>query len=97
MPSTDQLTVVLDVSVTVALNCWELDGFKVAEVGLIETLTTGAAAPLPDKSKVVGLSGELSFTCKLPLRGPVATGVKVTLTLQVPPAGTLEPQFEVTA
>src|SRR6266404_8059252 len=97
MPSTDQVTAVLEVPVTLAVNCWVCDVFKVTEAGPIETLTVAGAVPLPVNTRVVGVSEALSLTRKLPLRGPEDAGVKVTCTWQVPPAGTLVPQSEVKA
>lgn len=57
-------------------------------------LTAGpAATPVPVRLTVFGLSVALSEMLRLPLRVPVAVGVKNTLTVQFAPAATLVPQL----
>jgi hypothetical protein len=66
---------------------------KVRAVG--ETLATGEV-PVPVRLTVWVLPGTpllLSVMVGVPLRGPVAVGVKVTLMVQFEPAATLEPQL----
>lgn len=48
--------------------------------------------PVPESPTDCGLVEALSFTFNFPLRLPVAPGVKITLTVHVPPAGTEEAQ-----
>jgi hypothetical protein len=51
--------------------------------------TAGAAdTPVPVKVMVCGLPAALSEMLRLPLRVPVAEGIKTTLTVQLFPAGT---------
>lgn len=58
-----------------------------------ETVTTGAVPePVPDKLTVCGLPPPLSATLTEAVSVPSARGVKVTVIVQVPPIGTLEPQ-----
>jgi hypothetical protein len=50
------------------------------------------AVPVPLRETVCGLPGALSVTERVPLRLPVALGVKVTLTVQRAPAANELPQ-----
>ena len=52
-----------------------------------------AAIPLPLRVTVWGLPLALSVTDRIPLRVPVAAGVKLTLILQLAPAAKLPPQL----
>jgi len=63
---------------------------KVRLVG--ETLAPGAV-PVPDRETVWGLPDALSVMVRVPLREPVAVGVKVTLTVQVLLAARVVPQL----
>jgi hypothetical protein len=56
-----------------------------------------AASPVPVRPAVCGLPEELSLTTSVPDRIPAALGVKVTLTVQLDPAATPEPQLFVCA
>ena len=47
--------------------------------------------PTPVKATVCGLPGALSVNDKRPVRVPFLVGVKVTLTAQFAPAGTVDP------
>ena len=59
-----------------------------------ERLTTGAVlVPVPERLTVWGLPAALSEMLRVPLRVPVAVGVKVTLIVQLAPAATLVPQL----
>ena len=62
------------------------DGFTV------ETLHEEDEAPVPESDTVCGLLASESVMVSVPLRVPVAVGVKVTFTVQLPPAATLAPQ-----
>ena len=62
------------------------DGFTV------ETLHEEDEPPVPESDTVCGLLGSESVSVRVPLRVPVAVGVKVTFTVQLPPAATLAPQ-----
>jgi hypothetical protein len=53
--------------------------------------------PVPLRLAVCGLPAALSVTLTVPLRDPVAVGVKVTWIVQLPPAGRLLPQVLVWA
>jgi hypothetical protein len=55
------------------------------------------AVPVPLRETVCGLPGALSVTERVPLRLPVALGVKVTLTVQLAPAANELPQVLVSA
>jgi hypothetical protein len=57
-----------------------------------ERLTTGAA-PVPVRLTLWGLPEALSEMLRVPLRVPVALGVKVTLIVQLTPAATEPPQL----
>ena len=59
---------------------------------LVETAMTGAV-PVPVSETVCGLLEALSVMVKLPLRVPLAVGVKVTLTVQLELVATLAPQL----
>ena len=56
-----------------------------------ERLTAGAI-PVPLRFTTCGLLPASSLIVKAPLRLPVAVGLKVTVSVQLPPAGTVEPQ-----
>jgi hypothetical protein len=58
---------------------------------LADRLTAGAT-PVPVRLTVCGLPLALSVMVRVPLRTPVAVGVKVTLIVQLAPAPTLAPQ-----
>ena len=60
---------------------------------LIDVSTT----PVPERLVVWGLLLALSVTVKVPVRLPVAVGVKVTLMTQLAPAATEVPQLLVCA
>ena len=63
-----------------------------------ERLTAGAVlAPVPVKPTVCGLPTALSEMLIVPLRVPVAVGVKVTLIVQLAPAASELPQLSVCA
>ena len=65
---------------------------KVKSVGA--RLAAGpAVTPVPVKVTVCGLPAALSEMLRLPLRVPVAVGIKITLTVQLFPAGTLVAQL----
>ena len=51
-----------------------------------------AVVPVPVTLVVWGLLLALSVTLRVAVRVPAAVGVKVTLIVQLPPAGTLAPQ-----
>jgi len=53
--------------------------------------------PVPASGTVWGLPPPSSLTVKFAKRCPVACGVNVTLIVQLPPAGTLDPQLLVWA
>jgi hypothetical protein len=57
-----------------------------------DRLATGAV-PVPLRLAVCGLPVALSLTDNVALRNPVATGLKVTLMVQLPAAATLVPQL----
>src|SRR5580698_1500314 len=57
-----------------------------------ERVTTGGV-PVPVNGSDSGLSGALSVMVTLALSLPTSDGVKVTVTVQVPPAGTDVPQL----
>jgi hypothetical protein len=62
------------------------DGFTV------ETVHDEDDPPVPVSETVCGLLGSESVRVSVPLRVPVAVGVKVTFTVQLPPAATVAPQ-----
>jgi len=80
--------------VPVAVNCCgapeAIDGF--AGVTAIEVNCN--AEPTPRKETVCGLLLALSTTVRVPVTLPAAVGVKVTLTTQVPVAGTVAGHVE---
>ena len=49
--------------------------------------------PVPDKDELAGLVAKLPAMLSAPVRKPVADGVKVTWTTQLPPAGSDAPQL----
>jgi len=58
-----------------------------------ETVITGAVPdPVPARGTVCGLPPPLSVTLTEAERAPSASGVKVAVIVQLPPAGTLDPQ-----
>jgi hypothetical protein len=69
---------------------------KVKEDGVTVAGTTGAV-PVPERLTVCGLFGALSVIRSVPVRLPVAFGLKVTLMVQLPRAGTARPQLFVWA
>ncbi len=74
--------------------CWLL---KVSVV--LERVTAGAVAatPVPVRLTLCGLPAALSVIDTVPVRVPVAVGVKVTLMVQLAPATTEAPQVFVWA
>ena len=68
-----------------------------AKVRLAGDSPAAGAIPLPLRAAVCGLSLALSVTDRVPLRVPVAVGVKLTLILQLAPAARLAPQLLVWA
>ncbi len=93
------VAVPLLVSVTVCAalvvpTCWLL---KVRLV--LERVTAGAvgATPVPVRLTLCGLPAALSVIDSVPVRVPVAVGVKVTLMVQLAPAATEAPQVFVWA
>ena len=60
-------------------------------------VTVMCTIPVPLRLTVWGLPAPLSVTLNVPLRGPDAEGVKVTLILQLPPAANVVPQLLVCA
>ncbi len=71
--------------------CWLL---KVSV--LLDNVTAGAI-PVPLRLTLCGLFGALSVIDTVPVRVPVAVGVKVTLMVQLAPATTEAPQVFVWA
>lgn len=65
--------------------------------GVTGTKLKPAEVPVPDKATDCGLPDALSVTERVPLRGPVTVGVKVTLMLQFAPAASVLPQLFVWA
>jgi len=63
---------------------------------LVETVMTGAV-PVPVSETLCGLFEALSVMVSVPVREPLAVGVKVTLTVQLELAATLAPQLLVCA
>ena len=63
---------------------------------LLDTPMTGAV-PVPVRETVCGLFAALSVMVSMPLRVPLAVGVKVTLTVQVVLGARLVPQLLVCA
>ena len=64
-----------------------------ANVRLAGESTAAAAIPLPLRATVCGLPLALSVTDRVPLRVPVAVGLKLTLILQLVPAFRFPPQL----
>ena len=64
-----------------------------ANVRLVGDSAAAAAIPLPLRAAVCGLPLALSVTDRVPVRVPVAVGVKLTLILQLAPAFRLAPQL----
>ena len=56
---------------------------------------TVTAVPMPVKATICGLLGALSVTEREAVRVPTSVGWNVTLYVQVPPAGRLEPHVVV--
>ena len=78
-----------DVMVTVVV-----DDFPAEIVGGDTTAAeTANPAPVPDKAICCGLPGAVSLTAMLAVRDPVAVGVNVTLTVQLPATGKELPQL----
>jgi hypothetical protein len=63
---------------------------KVNEFGLRSAI---GPSPVPAKLAVCGLPGAVSVTAMLAVRDPAALGVKVTVAVQLPPAGKELPQL----
>ena len=75
--------------VTVALAA----GVQIVTDGLtVETLHDEDEPPVPESDTVCGLLGSESVSVSVPVRVPVAVGVKLTFTVQLPPAATVAPQ-----
>lgn len=68
---------------------------KVSLVGV--RLTAGATTPVPPSRIVCGLLGALLVIVRVPLRVPLAVGVKITLRVQEEPAASELPQLLVSA
>ena len=66
-----------------------------ANVRLAGDSPTAGAIPLPLRATVCGLPLALSVTDRVPVRVPVAVGLKFTLILQLAPAPKLPPQLVV--
>jgi hypothetical protein len=47
--------------------------------------------PVPVRLSVCGLPASLSFTLRIPLRAPIAVGLKFTVIVQVPPLAATDP------
>jgi len=60
---------------------------------LVGARFTAGATPVPVNAAFWGLPLALSVTDRVPLRVPVAAGVKLTLILQLAPAPKLTPQL----
>jgi len=73
-----------------------LPAVTVFEVGLALSVKLPAATPVPVSVTVCGLIGALSVIAMVPLRVPVAVGVRVTLIVQLAPAARLAPHVFVT-
>jgi len=71
--------------------------FWPANVRLPVDRPTAAPVPVPVKVALCGLPLALSETLTVPVRLPMAAGVKVTLIVQLPPAATEVPQVLVWA
>jgi hypothetical protein len=65
------------------------------EAGAVKVIVCDAAIPVPERPRVCGLLAALSVKVSWPVRVPVAVGVKLTITVQVPLAamGELETQL----
>src|SRR5260221_6529155 len=68
-----------------------------AEAGWFSARFVFAVTPVPDSETVAGLPGALLAMLSVPVREPVAVGVKVTLTVQDAPAARVVPQLLVCA
>ena len=95
-PSDRMLTVVPEAAVPVNVGVLTLvmlspltpESLAAASAGL-EGAATACAVPLPLSATVCGLPVALSAKLSVPLAGPVAVGVKVTLTVHEAPAATV--------
>lgn len=64
--------------VPVAVNCCVLPGAMEGESGVTAIETSGGAVPLPVRATTCGLEAPLSTMVRVPLRIPMALGLKVT-------------------
>ena len=63
---------------------------KLSELGLALAM---APSPVPTRLADCGLPGAVSLTARLAVRDPLAAGVNVTLTVQLPAGGRELPQL----
>jgi hypothetical protein len=64
----------------------------VAEYVAVAGVNVACASPVPDRDTVCGLFVPLSLIERVPVRGPIWVGVKVTLIVQLFPAAKVLPQ-----
>jgi hypothetical protein len=58
---------------------------------VVDSVTAGSV-PVPDSATVCGLPQALSLTATVPVLGPVAVGVKVTVMVQLSPGAIVPTQ-----
>lgn len=74
------------------VDCWPTSvGAKVREDA--DKVTAGTPTPLPVSPAVTGVVAPVQVTDKLPVRVPVAVGLKVRLAVQEVPTARLVPQL----
>ena len=77
-------------------DCWPTSvGANVSEDA--DKVTAGTPTPLPVSPAVTGAVAPVQVTDKLPVRAPVAVGLKVKLAVQEVPTARLAPQLLDTA
>lgn len=75
--------------VPIAVNCWVLPATTDAVAGVTAMETRMGAVPVPLRDTVCGFEIPTSEIVSVPVRDPVALGVKVTEMVQVPPAASV--------
>ena len=84
------LSTVLPVLLSVVVSVLELALFTLPKLRLVGLNST--TVPEPVRLTVCGLPAALSVIDKVPVRGPLCVGLKVTLMVQLASAARLEPQ-----
>jgi hypothetical protein len=75
--------------VPVAVNCWVVPAAMDEVAGVTAIETSGGAVPVPLSVTICGLESPLSTIVRLPVRDPIALGMKDTEIVQLAPAASV--------